>query len=97
VCLILKKKQILGYNQAQLNFLGFAKDLGAYFGPVAGLTINKINHLGILGLGLHPKFCGLWCVLAGYQWQNYNTTILAIEQERKKLFKNCSHICLLIN
>jgi hypothetical protein len=31
----MKKKQILGYNQAQLNFLGFTKDLGAYFGIVA--------------------------------------------------------------
>jgi hypothetical protein len=58
VCLIPKKKLILGYNQAQLNFLGFAKDLGAYFGIVVGLTINKNNHLGILELGFHPKPCG---------------------------------------
>jgi hypothetical protein len=66
VCLILKKKHILGHNQAQLNFLGFAKDLGAYFGIVARLTINKINHVGILELGFHPKSCGLWCALAGF-------------------------------
>jgi len=65
VCLILKKKHILGYNQAQLNFLGFTKDLGAYFGTGVGLTINKNSHLGIFELGLHPKCCGLWCVLAG--------------------------------
>jgi hypothetical protein len=50
VCLIPKKKQILGYNQAYLNFLGFAKDLGTYFSNVAGLIINKNNHLGILEL-----------------------------------------------
>jgi len=60
-----EKKQILGYNQAQLNFLGFAKDVGVYFGTVARLTINKNNHLGIFELGLHPKSCGLWCALAG--------------------------------
>jgi hypothetical protein len=52
VCLIPKNKRILGYNQARLNFLAFAKDLGAYFGTVAGLAINKIIHLGILELGL---------------------------------------------
>jgi hypothetical protein len=79
VYLIPKKKLILGYNQAQLNFLGFAKDLGAYFGIVAGFTINKNKHLGILELGFHPKPCGLWCVLATSKSQNYNTTILAIE------------------
>jgi hypothetical protein len=65
VCLIPKKKKKLGYNQAQLNFLGFAKDLGAYFCIVPGLTINKNNHIGILELGFHPKSCGLWFVLAG--------------------------------
>ncbi len=64
MCLIPKNNHILGYNQAELNFLGFAKDLGAYFGIVAGLTINKISHLGILELGLHPKSCALWCALA---------------------------------
>jgi hypothetical protein len=64
VFLIPKKKHILGYNQAQLNFLAFAKDLGAYFGIVAGLTVNTISHLGILELGLYPKSCGLWCALA---------------------------------
>jgi len=62
---ISKKKHILGYNQAQLNFLGFAKDLGAYFGTVAGFTMNKNNHLGILELGFHPKSCGPWCALTG--------------------------------
>jgi hypothetical protein len=61
----MKKKHILGYNQAQLNFLGFAKDLGTYFGTVARLTINQISHLGILELELYPKSCGLWCVLVG--------------------------------
>jgi hypothetical protein len=81
----IEKKQILGYNRAQLNFLGFTKDLGTYFGTVARLMINKNNHLGILKLVLHPKSCGLWCALVSYQWQNYNTTILVIEQERKKL------------
>ncbi len=65
VCLIPNKKQILGYNQAQLNFLGFAKDLGAYFGTVAGITINKNSHMGILELGPHPKSCGIWCALVG--------------------------------
>jgi hypothetical protein len=64
--LILKKKKIVGYNQAELNFMGFANDLGAYFGTMAGLPINKKYQPGILELGLHPKSCGLWCVLVGF-------------------------------
>jgi hypothetical protein len=41
--LIPRKKQVLGYNQAQLNLLGFAKDLKAYFGTTARLAINIIT------------------------------------------------------
>jgi hypothetical protein len=76
--------------------LGFTKDLGAYFGIVTRLTINKNNHLGILDLGFHPKPCGLWCALVASKSQNYSTTILAVEQDRKKLERNWSHICCAI-
>jgi hypothetical protein len=58
VCLILKKKQMLGDKQAHLNFLGFAKDLGAYFGIVVGLTINKIAIWGFLNLGSIQSLVG---------------------------------------
>jgi hypothetical protein len=49
---------MLGDNQAHLNFLGFAKDLGAYFGIVVGLTINKITFWGFLSLGSIQSLVG---------------------------------------
>jgi hypothetical protein len=58
----------LGYNQAQLNLLGFTKDLGAYFGIVAGLAINIIAIWGFLSLGSIQSLVGygvLWMVLSG--------------------------------
>lgn len=61
-------KQVLGYNQAQLNILGFAKDFGAYVGIVAGLAINTIPVWGFLALGSMQSLVGygvLWLVLSG--------------------------------
>jgi hypothetical protein len=59
VCVfLLKKKQMLGDNQAHLNFLGFAKDLGANFSIVVGLTINKITIWGFLSLGSIQSLVG---------------------------------------
>jgi hypothetical protein len=66
--LIPRKKQVLGYNQAQLNLLGFTKDLGAYFATVAGLAINIIAIWGFLSLGSIQSLVGyglLWLVLSG--------------------------------
>jgi hypothetical protein len=40
--------------------------IGSLFWHYGSLTINKINHLGILELGLHLKSCGLWCAPAGF-------------------------------
>jgi hypothetical protein len=84
----------LGYNQAQLNLLGFTKDLGAYFGIVAGLAINIIAIWGFLSLGSIQSLVGygvLWMVLSGRispppYW-------LVSKKERKKLERNCSDIC----
>jgi hypothetical protein len=46
-----------------------------------GRTCNQHNtSLGILGLGFHSESCGLWCAVAGAQWQNCTTTILAGEK-----------------
>jgi hypothetical protein len=62
------KKHVLGYNQAQLNLLGLAKDLLAYFGTVAGLAINIIAIWGFLSLGSIQSLVGygvLWLVLSG--------------------------------
>ncbi|CAM6061318.1 unnamed protein product [Sphagnum tenellum] len=61
-------KQVLDYNQAQLNILGFAKDFGAYVGIVAGLAINTIRVWGFLALGSMQSLVGygvLWLVLSG--------------------------------
>jgi hypothetical protein len=61
-------KQVLGYNQVQLNILGFAKDFGAYVGIVAGLAINTIPVWGFLALGSIQSLVGygvLWLVLSG--------------------------------
>ncbi len=61
-------KQVLGYNQAQLNILGFAKDFGAYVGIVAGLAINTIPVWGFLAVGSMQSLVGygvLWLVLSG--------------------------------
>jgi hypothetical protein len=58
----------LGCNQAQLNLLGFAKELEAYFGIVAGLAINIIIIWGFLSLGSIQSFVGygvLWLVPSG--------------------------------
>ncbi len=49
---------MLGDNQAHLNFLGFAKDLGANFSIVVGLTINKITIWGFLSLGSIQSLVG---------------------------------------
>jgi hypothetical protein len=98
VCLIPRKKQVLGYNQAQLNLLGFAKDLRAYFGTVAGLAINIIAIWGLLSLGSIQSLVGfrvLWLVLSARitpppYW-------LVSKQERKKdrNLKEITHIYVL--
>ncbi len=51
-----------------------------------GRTCNQHNtSLGILGLRFHAESCGLWCAVAGAQWQNCTTAILAGEK---------NHMCM---
>jgi MFS family permease len=61
-------KEFLGYNQAQLNTLGFAKDLGTYVAVFQGLAVDVIPVWGFLALGSIQSFVGygvLWLVLSG--------------------------------
>jgi hypothetical protein len=61
-------KEFLGYNQAQLNTLGFAKDLGTYVAVLQGLAVDVIPVWGFLALGSIQSFVGygvLWLVLSG--------------------------------
>jgi hypothetical protein len=85
----------LGYNQAQLNLLGFTKDLGAYFGIVAGLAINEIAIWGFLSLApskvLWAMVCSGWFSVA--EFHHHYTGWQARKKERKKVERNCSDIC----
>jgi hypothetical protein len=93
--LILRKKQILGYNQAQLNLLGFAKDLGAYFGTVAGLAINIIAIWGLLSLGSIQSLLGydaLWLVLSGRITPPPYWLVSKKERKKERNLKEITHI-----
>ncbi|CAM6028475.1 unnamed protein product [Sphagnum balticum] len=61
-------KEFLGYNQAQINTLGFAKDLGTYVAVLQGLAVDVIPVWGFLALGSIQSLVGygvLWLVLSG--------------------------------